>query len=227
VVGAIAPPAESFSPAPRSGDRGIVDDEWAFEHRDRSGSRPLITRRWRRCWRSPASIDGIPVAARPHGRLSVADAPRVPDPLRRWLREPLPEPSISDASCRHAATSRAALQTAGGSSRLLRAEAAHPGHRGTRARFRDVGPCDARSASSNRSLWFLPQLPSPLPLVRDERQNGPHASDATAPLRRELTRPYPTLERPHAVYGALPLWTRQSRTCKPTCQRSAPAISCR
>jgi hypothetical protein len=30
VVGAIAPPAETFSPAPWSGDQGIIDDKSGF-----------------------------------------------------------------------------------------------------------------------------------------------------------------------------------------------------
>jgi hypothetical protein len=41
VVGAIAPPAETFSPAPRSGDRGIVDDKSGFRNSSPQSSRSL------------------------------------------------------------------------------------------------------------------------------------------------------------------------------------------
>jgi hypothetical protein len=41
VVGAIAPLAETFSPAPRSGDQGIVDDKSGFRQRSQQSSRSL------------------------------------------------------------------------------------------------------------------------------------------------------------------------------------------
>jgi len=81
VVGAIAPPAETFSPAPRSGDRGIVDDKIGFrKKRSQQSSRLLGCDRMATVLAFASFDQSVRDAARPEGARTWRRAPRARGP---------------------------------------------------------------------------------------------------------------------------------------------------
>lgn len=138
---------------------------------------------------------------------------------------PRPECSISDASCRRATTTRTALQARRGGHSALSGE--KPRAQGTRALapglgVRGHGAPEAPRPSMPRDVATAAAGPSPL--VWDSGRAGPCRPERhrAAPSRYRATAL--RLELVSTLEERCPLGTRRSRTCKPTCQRSAPEL---
>jgi len=225
VVGAIAPPAETFSPAPRSGDRGIVDDKLGFGTRpaefalarlrpdgDGVGVRQL---RSVGAGRDSPSMGLLTWRRAPRTRgPSAPSAERAQDPCFRSLALPVG----TRAPLRHGPDHAEGL--APREEHRTRA----PRAASLRVWFRDVEEDRPKRLALPCRAALPPRLPVSRPSARKRWQYGPSFHGITAWLRRELRGPAVTRPR-RAPFGARGIGRDPSiEGVQPSCQRSAPGL---